>query len=74
MAFFEKWWVQQPEYVKNATRTLVDDGRLEFNLAGWCMNDEASPTYSAAINQMTEVQLFLLPSGATALSVTTVSR
>jgi hypothetical protein len=58
--FFEKWWAEQGEGTRNITRKLVAEGRLEFNVAGWCMNDEASPTYSAAINQMTEGHQFVL--------------
>ena len=48
MAFFEKWWSRQPPAIRNVTKQLVADGRLEFNLAGWTMNDEASPTHSGA--------------------------
>ena len=33
---------------------------LEFNLGGWCMGDEAAPTYSAQINQMTRGHAFIL--------------
>jgi hypothetical protein len=33
---------------------------LEFNLGGWCMNDEAAPTYHAAVNQMTLGHQFIL--------------
>jgi hypothetical protein len=58
--FFEKWWAEQGAGTRNITRKLVAEGRLEFNVAGWCMNDEASPTYSAAINQMTEGHQFVL--------------
>ena len=46
MAFFERWWREQTDATKNRTRALVSTGLLEFNLAGWCMNDEAAPTYS----------------------------
>ena len=60
MAFFERWWREQTSATKNRTRALVNMGLLEFNLAGWCMNDEAAPTYSAAIDQMTEGQQFVL--------------
>jgi hypothetical protein len=60
IAYFEKWWATQSETVRNVTRALVRDGRLEFNLAGWTMNDEASPTYSAAISQMSEGHQFVL--------------
>ena len=44
------------------------DRRLEFNLAGWTMNDEAAPTYSAAINQMTEGHPFVLRNSVTQLA------
>jgi hypothetical protein len=53
-------WAEQGVGTRNITRALVAEGRLQFNVGGWCMNDEASPTYSAAINQMTEGHQFVL--------------
>uniref|UniRef100_A0A8D8ULU0 alpha-mannosidase n=1 Tax=Cacopsylla melanoneura TaxID=428564 RepID=A0A8D8ULU0_9HEMI len=52
-SFFWRWWEEQNEYVRVSVKELVDQGRLEFLLGGWCMSDEASPHYSALIDQMT---------------------
>jgi hypothetical protein len=60
IAFFARWWAQQTSRTRNATRALVRAGRLQFNTGGWCMGDEAAPTYAAAINQMTEGLQFVL--------------
>lgn len=37
----------------SALKYCVFEGRLEFILGGWCMNDEASTHYSAIIDQHT---------------------
>uniref|UniRef100_A0A8D8LJC1 Alpha-mannosidase n=2 Tax=Cacopsylla melanoneura TaxID=428564 RepID=A0A8D8LJC1_9HEMI len=52
-SFFWRWWEEQNEHVRVSVKELVDQGRLEFLLGGWCMSDEASPHYSALIDQMT---------------------
>jgi len=53
IAFFTRWWFEQTDKMKEDVKDLVRQGRLEFILAGWCMNDEASTHYSAIIDQMT---------------------
>mmetsp|Transcript_897 Transcript_897/g.1222 ORF Transcript_897/g.1222 Transcript_897/m.1222 type:complete len:1115 (-) Transcript_897:41-3385(-) len=58
--FFARWWDQQTDVVKNITRALVKDGRLEFINGGWCMHDEASPYYQEMIDQTTRGHQFLL--------------
>lgn len=50
----------QNDATKNLTRRLVANKQLEFNLGGWCMPDEASPTYSAIIDLMTQGHQFIL--------------
>ncbi|XP_056266285.1 lysosomal alpha-mannosidase isoform X2 [Pseudoliparis swirei] len=52
-AFFSRWWKQQSGATRAAVRRLVDEGRLEFVNGGWCMSDEATTHYGAAIDQMT---------------------
>ncbi|GFS06961.1 alpha-mannosidase, partial [Elysia marginata] len=51
MAFFTRWWRQQTEAMKDRVRDLVNQGRFEFTLGGWVMNDEAATHYTAIIDQ-----------------------
>ncbi|XP_060520627.1 lysosomal alpha-mannosidase-like isoform X2 [Cylas formicarius] len=51
--FFWKWWLEQPEDVRDNVRNLVNSGQLEFVGGGWSMNDEATTNYLAIIDQMT---------------------
>jgi alpha-mannosidase len=53
IAFFARWWDEQPEGRKELTRNLVQEGRLEFVNGGWCMHDEASPHYVEMVDQTT---------------------
>ncbi|WAQ95197.1 MA2B1-like protein, partial [Mya arenaria] len=51
MAFLKMWWQKQDESTKETFRSLVDKGKLEIILGGWCMNDEATPYYLDIIDQ-----------------------
>uniref|UniRef100_A0A0B7AW15 Alpha-mannosidase n=1 Tax=Arion vulgaris TaxID=1028688 RepID=A0A0B7AW15_9EUPU len=51
IAFFSRWYNEQGEATKEVVQTLVNQGRLEFILGGWCMNDEAATHYTAIIDQ-----------------------
>jgi lysosomal alpha-mannosidase len=51
IGFFIRWWRQQDDTMRHQVKRLVNAGRLEFILGGWCMNDEASTHYSAIIDQ-----------------------
>ncbi|XP_048762590.2 lysosomal alpha-mannosidase-like isoform X2 [Ostrea edulis] len=53
IAFFARWWREQDGIMKENVMKLVNEGRLEFVLGGWCMNDEASTHYNAMIDQHT---------------------
>lgn len=53
MAFFYRWWNELDDERKETVRNVINKGRLEFILAGWSMNDEASTHYSAIIDQHT---------------------
>ncbi|OWF45656.1 lysosomal alpha-mannosidase-like [Mizuhopecten yessoensis] len=53
VAFFAKWWREQDNATRESVQNLVNQGRLEFILGGWCMNDEASTHYNAIIDQHT---------------------
>ncbi|EDW77500.1 uncharacterized protein Dwil_GK24524 [Drosophila willistoni] len=52
-AFFEKWWVDQPETTKQIVRKLVNEGRFEFIGGAWSMNDEGAVNYQSVIDQFT---------------------
>ena len=60
MAFFWRWWINQDVTTKNIIKKLLDSKQLELNLQGWCMNDEAAPTMSQEIRQMTDGAQFSL--------------
>ncbi|CAH1794207.1 unnamed protein product [Owenia fusiformis] len=53
IAFFYRWWNQQTDARRHNVKRLVNEGRLEFILGGWCMNDEAATHYNAIIDQHT---------------------
>ena len=53
IAFFERWWNEQSDAMRAEVKKLVQEKRLEFINAGWCMNDEAATHYNAIIDQMT---------------------
>ncbi|ESO84761.1 hypothetical protein LOTGIDRAFT_207233 [Lottia gigantea] len=53
IAFFARWWREQSDSMRHAVKGLVNEGRLEFILGGWCMNDEAATHYNAIIDQHT---------------------
>ncbi|XP_059158646.1 lysosomal alpha-mannosidase-like isoform X2 [Physella acuta] len=51
IAFFSRWFNEQDDATRHLVQKLVNEGRLEFILGGWCMNDEATPHYTAMIDQ-----------------------
>lgn len=51
--YFYRWWKDADDGEKAMVRRLVRNGQLEFVHGGWCMSDEATPHYSAMIDQMT---------------------
>ncbi|KAK7113101.1 lysosomal alpha-mannosidase-like [Littorina saxatilis] len=53
IAFFSRWYREQNDFMRHTVKRLVSEGRLEFILGGWCMNDEASTHYNAIIDQHT---------------------
>ncbi|XP_065180763.1 lysosomal alpha-mannosidase-like [Sycon ciliatum] len=59
MAYLYRWWNERPEPIRQRLRSIIQAGLLELNLAGWCMNDEATTFYTDVIDQMTEGALFV---------------
>ncbi|XP_075234811.1 lysosomal alpha-mannosidase-like [Lycorma delicatula] len=52
-AFLWQWWILKDSNVQDTFKRLVDEGRLQLLGGGWVMSDEATPHYSALIDQMT---------------------
>ncbi|TRZ06516.1 hypothetical protein HGM15179_020594 [Zosterops borbonicus] len=52
VAFLARWWRQQDSATRGLVRELVEQGRLEFVGGGWCMSDEATTHYGAALEQL----------------------
>lgn len=50
-AFFQRWWRQQNDDIRNLTKSLVTNGQLEFINGGWCMHDEAATHFVDMIDQ-----------------------
>lgn len=53
-AYFTRWWFAETtsEIQRNNLRQLVKEGRWEFVLGGWVMQDEAVTSYTADIDQV----------------------
>lgn len=58
-AFFERWWREQSEPIKNVVKDLVKSGQLEFINGGMVMHDEAATHYIDMIDQTTLGHEFL---------------
>ena len=52
-AFFQRWWDEADDKMREVTRGLVASGQLEFINGGWCMHDEASPGFADMVDQTT---------------------
>lgn len=59
--FFRKWWRDErtTEEQRQDLRKLVENGQWEFVMGSMVMPDEATTTYSADIDQLTEGHIFL---------------
>uniref|UniRef100_J3KV59 Alpha-mannosidase n=1 Tax=Oryza brachyantha TaxID=4533 RepID=J3KV59_ORYBR len=52
-AFFQRWWRQQNDMIKDIVKGLISTGRLELINGGMCMHDEAAVHYIDMIDQTT---------------------
>ncbi|KQJ88371.1 alpha-mannosidase At3g26720 [Brachypodium distachyon] len=52
-AFFQRWWREQSDIIKDTVKGLVSSGQLEFTNGGMCMHDEAAVHYIDMIDQTT---------------------
>ncbi|XP_067008681.2 lysosomal alpha-mannosidase [Anabrus simplex] len=53
VGYFWMWWKELTTSRRDQIKDLVNAGRLEFVNGGWSMNDEATTTYQAVIDQYT---------------------
>ena len=59
-AFFQMWYQRLPQSKQQAVQRLVHNGQLNFINGGYCMHDEAAPSYSDMIDQTTLGHKFLI--------------
>ncbi|KAJ4794961.1 Alpha-mannosidase [Rhynchospora pubera] len=52
-AFFQRWWRQQSDIIKETVKGFINSGQLEFINGGMCMHDEAAVHYIDMIDQTT---------------------
>ena len=58
-AFFARWWEQADDFKRTRAKSLVKNKQLEFINGGWCMHDEASPLWTAMVDQTTRGHQFI---------------
>ena len=49
-AFFTRWYNEQSDDMKERVKALVSKGQLSFVNGGWCMHDEATPSFADMID------------------------
>ena len=58
--FFARWWEQASDSRREVARAVVKSKQLEFINGAWCMHDEASPLWTAMVDQTTRGHQFIL--------------
>jgi alpha-mannosidase II len=58
--YFKEWFETQNFEMQHTVQNLISSGRFEIVGGGWVQNDEACPSYSAIIDQMTLGHQYLL--------------
>lgn len=51
--YFQRWWEEISNSTRQTVLKLLNNGQLDFLLAGYVMNDEACPYYDDLIEQIT---------------------
>ncbi|PAV88948.1 hypothetical protein WR25_24382, partial [Diploscapter pachys] len=59
MSFFEMWWSQQSEEVRETVRKLLKSGQFEIVTGGWVMTDEANAHYHSIVVELFEGHEFI---------------
>jgi len=57
--YFQRWYNEQDQKVKDAVKGYVAEGRFEFVNGGWVAHDEACPSFNAIITNIYEGHRFL---------------
>ena len=57
--FFARWWEQASDAKRAMAKAQVKGKQLEFINGAWCMHDEASPLWTAMVDQTTRGHQFL---------------
>ncbi|VIO90880.1 Glycosyl hydrolases family 38 protein [Brugia malayi] len=52
MSFLERWWSEANTTYRNYFKSLIDEGHLEISGGHWVMNDEATPYFWEAIENI----------------------
>jgi len=52
ISFFEKWYNEQNQEVRNNFKRFISEGRVEFVNGGFVMADEATSSYQDLLDQM----------------------
>ena len=50
--WLQLWWVAQDEGTRDAFRSIVRSGQLEFVGGGWSQSDEVTPTYGDMLDNL----------------------
>eukprot|EP00026_Physarum_polycephalum_P000654 Phypoly_transcript_00655.p1 GENE.Phypoly_transcript_00655~~Phypoly_transcript_00655.p1 ORF type:complete len:1185 (+),score=166.62 Phypoly_transcript_00655:676-4230(+) len=60
-AYFSRWWDKAKDDSKwhDLVVKLVQNNQLSFTIGGWVMPDEATPSYTSIITQLTEGHQYL---------------
>ena len=58
--FFARWWEQASDAKRALATKQVKNKQLEFINGAWCMHDEASPLWTAMVDQTTRGHQFIL--------------
>ena len=58
--FFARWWEQASDAKRAMAKAQVKGKQLEFINGAWCMHDEATPLWTAMVDQTTRGHQFLL--------------
>ncbi|VDM84417.1 unnamed protein product [Strongylus vulgaris] len=59
MSFFELWWKDQTEEIREKVRQLLRSGKFEIVTGGWVMTDEANAHYFSIITELFEGHEFI---------------
>ena len=59
IGFFARWWDEAPVSKQQRMAAVIESDQLEFINGGWCMHDEATPTFIEMTDQTTRGHQFI---------------